>query len=175
MLFRSTIAPAKPREPAPTLRVVDQRSGRSITIRVPGLLALQLTGGADHSHSLTVSDATQPSELNAGEKITLGQALIASADTPHTSAAAREQRMLVRADALLRSGDISGARLVLERALEEGSSLAAFTLAETYDPTRLSLWRVRGIQGDREKAQRLYDRGIGLAKERRAATSKGAS
>jgi hypothetical protein len=81
-----------------------------------------------------------------------------------------EQRLLARANALLRQGDISGARLMLEHALERGSARAAFMLAETYDAHVLRSWRARGISGDLTKARELYERaqagGIEDAKER---------
>jgi hypothetical protein len=73
----------------------------------------------------------------------------------------------------LKDGDISGARLVLERALQTGSSRAAFQLAETYDPRQLSRWRAHGTRGDWAMAQALYLRayegGIVEAKDRIAA------
>ena len=78
--------------------------------------------------------------------------------------------LLARANALLRQGDISGARLLLEHALERGSARAVFILAETYDARVLQSWRARGISGDLTKARELYERaqagGIEDAKER---------
>jgi hypothetical protein len=83
---------------------------------------------------------------------------------------ADEQRLLARASALLRQADISGARPLLEHALERGSARAAFMLAETYDARVLQSWRARGISGDLTKARELYERaqagGIEDAKER---------
>ncbi len=83
---------------------------------------------------------------------------------------ADEQRLLARANALLRQADISGARPLLEHALERGSARAAFMLAETYDARVLQSWRARGISGDPTKARELYARaqagGIEDAKER---------
>jgi hypothetical protein len=94
--------------------------------------------------------------------------------TPASAASSRstvdEQRLLARANALLRQVDISGARLLLEYALERGSARAAFMLAETYDARVLRSWRANGISGDRTKARELYERaqagGIEDAKER---------
>jgi hypothetical protein len=81
-----------------------------------------------------------------------------------------EQRLLARANALLLQADVSGARLLLEHALERGSARAAFMLAETYDARMLRSWRARGISGDSAKARELYERaqagGIEDAKER---------
>src|SRR5216683_358646 len=81
-----------------------------------------------------------------------------------------EQRLLARATAFLGQADISGARLLLQHALERGSARAAFMLAETYDAHVLQSWRASGISGDRAKARELYERaqagGIEGAKER---------
>ena len=89
---------------------------------------------------------------------------------PATSSSlpANESRMLARADTLLQAGDIIGARRILEHA--ERSGVAAFKLAETYDPRQLARWQVRGVQGDWPKSQDLYERaleaGIAQASER---------
>jgi hypothetical protein len=81
-----------------------------------------------------------------------------------------ELRLLARANALLRQADISGARPLLEHAVERGSSRAAFMLAETYDARVLQSWQARGISGDPAKARELYERaqagGIEDAKQR---------
>jgi hypothetical protein len=83
---------------------------------------------------------------------------------------ADELRLLARATALLRQADISGARPLLEHALERGSARAAFMLAETYDARVLQSWRARGIASDLTRARELYERaqagGIEDAKER---------
>ncbi len=83
---------------------------------------------------------------------------------------ADEQRLIARANALLRQADISSARPLLEHALEHGSAQAAFMLAETYDARVLQSWRARGIAADLAKARELYERaqagGIEDAKER---------
>jgi hypothetical protein len=78
-------------------------------------------------------------------------------------------RLLSKANELIRPGDVSGARLLLERALETGSAEAAFYLAQTYDPRILDSWNVQGISADAEKARALYQRahegGLTKAKE----------
>jgi TPR repeat protein len=81
-----------------------------------------------------------------------------------------DDRLLVRADELFRRGDVSGARLLLERSMEAGHARAAFLLAETFDPHVLSRLGALGIRGDAAKARELYDRarslGIAQAQER---------
>ncbi len=69
---------------------------------------------------------------------------------------AEAERALKRAEALLEQGDISAARLFLERAAEGGSARAQFRLAETSDPRALQRWGARGIKGSPEKARELY-------------------
>jgi hypothetical protein len=68
------------------------------------------------------------------------------------------QRLVQRAESLLAGHDISGARLLLERAVELGSARAAYLLAQTYDPRILDEWRIRGVRGDYAKAAEYYSR-----------------
>jgi hypothetical protein len=70
------------------------------------------------------------------------------------------ERLMTRAQELIRSGDISAARLLLQRAMQTGSAQAAFQLAETYDPQILSKWGARGIRGDVERARELYSQAL---------------
>jgi hypothetical protein len=78
--------------------------------------------------------------------------------------------LIARARTFLDQGNISAARIVLERAVLMGSALASFTLAETYDPLVLSRWGTYGTVGDATKARELYEKayssGIQDAKDR---------
>jgi hypothetical protein len=89
----------------------------------------------------------------------------APAEAPKT-----DDRLTIRAEELFHKGDVSGARLLLERALDGGNARAAFLLAETFDPNVLSRLGVMGIRGDGAKAREYYARaramGITLAGER---------
>ena len=88
-------------------------------------------------------------------------------------AATEQQDLMVRVAAMIRQGDIAGARVILSRLERAGNSRAVFALAQTYDPQMLNQWNVYGIKPDLEKATDLYrraaDEGIGAAKERLAA------
>jgi len=90
--------------------------------------------------------------------------------TPPADTAKMDERLVARADDLLRSGDVSGARLLLERSLANGNARAAFLMAETFDPNVLSRLGVLGIRGDVAKAQEFYARarelGVAQAEER---------
>lgn len=87
-----------------------------------------------------------------------------------------DDRLVLRADELFRTGDISGARLLLERSMEDGNPRAAFLLAETFDPQVLSRMGTFGIRGDAAKARELYAKakalGIAQAGERIEALKK---
>jgi chromosome segregation ATPase len=106
------------------------------------------------------------SEAQATENIgpaASGSNVVATSEGPAPSGAAPhavadEQRLLARANALLRQADISSARQLLELALARGSARAAFMLAETYDPPVLKSWRASGVAGDPTKARSLYQK-----------------
>jgi hypothetical protein len=83
---------------------------------------------------------------------------------------ADEARLVARAESLIKQSDFSGARLLLEHALEKGSARAAFMMAETYDWRMLRTLQAYGVRGDTEKARQLYElaavAGIENAQER---------
>jgi len=47
---------------------------------------------------------------------------------------------------LMTNRDFAGARLMYQRAAETGSALAAFALAETYDPLVVGKLNIRGMR-----------------------------
>ena len=67
-----------------------------------------------------------------------------------------------RAKALLATGDISPARLLLERAAEAQEASAALMLAQTYDPAVLGTSDVRNITPEPDKAKSWYQRAAQL-------------
>jgi hypothetical protein len=66
--------------------------------------------------------------------------------------------LLKRADALIASGDVAAARLVLRRAADAGDARAAMTLAETYDPAILEKLDVHGFVPDVAMARSWYEK-----------------
>ena len=88
-----------------------------------------------------------------------------------------EARLVARADWLIKQSDFTGARLLLEHALERGSARAAFLMAETYDWRRLRAMQAYGVRGDPDKARELYElaavAGIEQARERLEAFKSG--
>jgi len=70
--------------------------------------------------------------------------------------------LMARAKTLLASGDISPARLLLERAAEAHEASAALMLAQTYDPTVLGTQDIRNITPDPAMARTWYQRAAQL-------------
>jgi TPR repeat protein len=70
--------------------------------------------------------------------------------------------LMNRAKALLATGDISPARLLLERAAEAQDASAALMLAQTYDPTVLGTQDIRNITPDPAQARSWYQRAAQL-------------
>ena len=71
-------------------------------------------------------------------------------------------RFLARGRALLKTGDVASARLLLERASNAGLADAAMELAETYDPATVARLSAVGLVGDREQARVWYMRAQAL-------------
>jgi TPR repeat protein len=69
--------------------------------------------------------------------------------------------LVERARGLIRRGDISGARLLLERAQARNAADATFLLAQTWDPAMLRRWNVRGLRADPDLARSLYAKAAG--------------
>jgi hypothetical protein len=66
--------------------------------------------------------------------------------------------LLRRGDALIASGDLAAARLVLRRAVDAGDARAAMMLAETYDPATLEKMGVHGVLPDLAVARGWYEK-----------------
>ena len=156
-----------------------QASQAAPPLPVSPLLQVAQTAGLPAAEPMkrTVASAAAPSDLDLGGIVpSLGQvapppaAPAAPAAKPPEASVRTDDRLLVRADELFRRGDVSGARLLLERSMEAGHPRAAFLLAETFDPHVLSRLGALGIRGDAGKARELYARarslGVAQAQER---------
>jgi hypothetical protein len=140
-------------------------------VQVSGEAVASTSGRASASELLRPE--SPPTAREAASDLDPKVAMATGRSAP-SSAASRslvdEKRLLARANALLLQADISGARPLLEHALERGSARAAFMLAETYDARVLQSWGARGISGDLAKAREFYEwaqaGGIEDAKER---------
>jgi hypothetical protein len=91
--------------------------------------------------------------------------------TPQQRLSAPEAAVLGRrADALLSSGDLPAARLILRLLAENRDARAAYLLGRTFDPAFLAQSRTIGIQGDPAKARRWYEvaRSLGYSEAARS-------
>jgi hypothetical protein len=70
------------------------------------------------------------------------------------------EQLTHRAEAFLAQGDITAARLLLERAAEAHDARAALTLGSTYDPNVLRSMGVVGIRPDTAQAHAWYERAL---------------
>jgi TPR repeat protein len=82
----------------------------------------------------------------------------APAPAPRPGPAPDTEKLVTRARALLGNGDVSGARLLLQRAADGGDPRAMVLLAQTYDDAVLRSWNVRGLKADPERARALYEK-----------------
>ncbi len=84
---------------------------------------------------------------------------------PSEAAALRDELvriLLQRGDAAIVAGDITAARLLYERAAEQGSAVAATDAGETYDPAFLREIDAHGIQADQATAAGWYRKAAAL-------------
>ncbi len=109
-------------------------------------------GGTEKSQTRTV--AVNISELGAGERTAQAATGSTNALSPETEAA-----MIQRAEAMLQTRDVSGARNIYRFLVRKGSGKAAFGLAQTYDPAYVEEIGVAGMNAaDLEEAKRWYER-----------------
>ncbi|PWS36175.1 hypothetical protein DFH01_13305 [Falsiroseomonas bella] len=112
--------------------------------------------------------ATVAPEVPAPAPATVAPEAPAPTTAPPTAVAppsmdpALRAAMIRRGQSLIAIGDISGARLFLERAARGGSADAAMALAETYDPGHLARLGVIGLPADPAAALSWYRRALAL-------------
>jgi len=85
-------------------------------------------------------------------------------------------KLIARGEKFIEQGDVSAARLVLERAAQARDPRAALALGSTYDPNVLGRLGVVGVQAEPEKARAWYERaaefGSGEANQRLTALAQ---
>jgi hypothetical protein len=85
-------------------------------------------------------------------------------------ARSRADELLTQAKRRIESGDIAGARDILQAPETTESAPITFMLAETFDPNMLASWQTRGVTANPERARALYRKarelGDGRAQQR---------
>ncbi|MGA7327971.1 MAG: hypothetical protein WBX25_26665 [Rhodomicrobium sp.] len=109
---------------------------------------------ADSRPSLSDAYAVDTSQL-------LKEQAPAPQKTP-TLAELPDDTALARAADKLRHGDVTGARAAYELVALRGSRLAAFGLAQTYDPDVVRRARIRGLHPDVSLARKWYEQAAKL-------------
>lgn len=159
-----------------------------LIVVVPAVLWLSGYLGGPQTNAVARQQTASPSAVTVTEVKTVKvQHIAASADprppevTPPPAAerpvapvrAARAEPVRSRADILLaqarrriESGDIPGARQVLQAPETATSGPMTFMLAETYDPNMLASWQTRGVTANPQRARALYQRARDLGDDR---------
>jgi TPR repeat protein len=73
-----------------------------------------------------------------------------------------ESSQLKRSEMLLKSGDISAARLILETLTDAGSGQAAYSLGMSYDPVFFRSNFIKGMKPEPSKAIFWYTKALEL-------------
>jgi hypothetical protein len=102
-----------------------------------------------------VAIAQPPSSVMAGDPSPQPPALVLR-QLPRDELAS----MLQRANAFIKAGDLSAARLLLQRAAEAGDAHAALTLASTFDPNVLKALGFQDAGADVALARLWYERAV---------------
>jgi hypothetical protein len=112
--------------------------------------------------NLAPAEIQQPAVAAVAAVPVVAAAPVAAAPPVRRLAADELATLMTRGKALLASGDIPPARLLLERAAEAGEASAALMLAQTYDPTVLGTQDIRNITPDPALARTWYQRAAQL-------------
>jgi hypothetical protein len=107
-----------------------------------------------------VAQAAQPMPTSRAQSTAMNNRSVSNASWGATEDTGDISRLMTRARALLRQGDIAAARNVLERAAETEDAAALYALAETFDPAVLRSWNVLGTRGDAARARELYAKAL---------------
>jgi hypothetical protein len=141
---RQTVAPAEPAAPMAAVAPLAAAAAPAATVppapAVPPAPPTQLAAVAPTAAAAPVVAAPPSRKLAADELATL----------------------MTRAKALLASGDIPPARLLLERAAEAQEASAALILAQTYDPSVMGTQDTRNVHTDPALARTWYQRAAQL-------------
>ena len=162
---RSTPAPAAPPRQAVAAAPVSVPALAAAPAVPPSRDEIALALKAAHQN-LAPAEIQQPAVAAVAVPVVaaapVAAAPVAAAPPVRRIAADELATLMTRGKALLASGDIPPARLLLERAAEAGEASAALMLAQTYDPTVLGTQDIRNITPDPALARSWYQRAAQL-------------
>ena len=132
--------PPKAALPAPTSTASDETQAGGVTQVARTTQVQRQVAGAGTAQTTTASAATAPD----------------LAPLPVSTMPPEEQdALMARVEGLLRQGDVGASRAILKRLVRENNAIAAFALAQSYDPQALKRSGFV-VQGDEELARKLY-------------------
>ncbi|WP_407522120.1 hypothetical protein [Methylobacterium oryzisoli] len=143
-----SIAPMRHAAPAPAAAVVAPSAPPAAPKEMPEPKAVQAT--------LQATPQAAPQATSQAAPQATPQATPAR-DAGPPSADPSAKALVARARQAITLGNISGARLFLQRAAAREDPEALRLLAQTYDPAVLRTWKVHGLQPDPERARHYYD------------------
>jgi hypothetical protein len=163
---RSALASTPPRQTTAPSQTV----AAAIPASIPAVAATAAQLPTRDDIALALRNASQaPAEVQQPTAVAAVQPAAVAAVAPVAAAPVARRLeadelagLMTRAKALLATGDISPARLLLERAAEAQEASAALMLAQTYDPTVLGTQDIRNITPDPALARRWYQRAAQL-------------
>jgi len=109
-----------------------------------------------------VSVATAPTAESAPASPSDRKSMVPVRPTLTREERAQADKLLSRGDRHVTDGNIAIARQFFTRAAELGLPIAAWRMAETYDPTVLARANVRGLVPDPVQARKWYERALEL-------------
>ncbi len=126
-----------------------------------------IVGTEDPPQSDRVSASKAPTDtsaVNGDAPVPAANSLAATAVVPPGSELSKAEmtELLHHGDALLRTGDVSSARLFYERAADAGDGRAALRLGATFDPEFLGRLGLGKLQANPAEARSWYSRALEL-------------
>jgi len=115
------------------------------------------SGTMEYTATLQLDDGTVVDQ----QAMRLDWAETPSAAEPRSSRQLDPEEMatlLRRGQEMFETGDLAGARLLLQRAADAGNARAAFALGASYDPLVLDQMGVHGVAADVAKARAWYEK-----------------
>jgi hypothetical protein len=164
---KASIAAVFPAQPTAARPDPPQLTARDTQSKDPARLSVPANQTPDVQTVATAAQAPRQEEITATHQSALrgGAPAAATVEEPVTPVDAIHHldpnviaSSLRRADALIASGDLAAARLVLRHAADDGNAQAAMTLAGTYDPAVLEKLGVHGFVPDVAMARGWYEK-----------------
>jgi hypothetical protein len=155
---RSTPAPAAP----PRQTAAAATANTPTMVAGPALAATSAPLPSRDEIAIALRTAHQQAPAEIQQQPTVAAPPPVAAAPARRIDSAELANLMTRAKSLLQSGDISPARLLLERAAEAQEASAALLLAQTYDPTVLGTQDIRNITPDPAMARQWYQRAAQL-------------